>query len=291
MSLRRWIFFFGFFGDDQLFISLLCLLLLFISNIYSPIVYPVHTTPQEAHGGTVEGLNADGAAAVAGDDGWSRLRHSDDLFGNKGPLWNRFWSMHEPQREVGALTFALVFISLEQNLGAEVEVHANRVIARSAKSSFCLRFASRRVSSALSLQHERDVFVNQVDASSNASGGALKPTDISNTAQLIAAHKRSRTSVNTTLTAGVRGARRGAGDGGSQPHGDWAHRAGRGYGDPVRRRPAPHRRGDLVEVRGPRRGVELRRRRRQGPLRGQDGDSAECLRSRRRLKPSRDYLQ
>lgn len=80
-------------------------------------MYPVHATPQAAHGGTVEGLNVDGAAAVAGDDGRRRLHHRHDLFGNEGPLWNRFWSMHEPQREVGALTLALVFMSLEEFSG------------------------------------------------------------------------------------------------------------------------------------------------------------------------------
>jgi hypothetical protein len=52
----------------------------------------------------VEGLNADGAEAVQGDEGRKgRLNSRDDLFGNEGPLWNRFWSMHEPQREVGGL--------------------------------------------------------------------------------------------------------------------------------------------------------------------------------------------
>lgn len=99
--------------------------------------------------------------------------------------------------------------------------------------------------------------MNKVDELSLASGGALKPTDITNTAQLIEAYERKRTSVNKTLMAGVRGALQSVGGGRCPPHGDRTHRAGRGHGDSVRRQTAPHRRGDLVEVLGTRRGVEL----------------------------------
>ena len=53
-----------------------------------------------SHGGTVDGINADGLAAIAGDPG--RRLHRHDLFDGDGPLWNRFWSMHEPAREVCA---------------------------------------------------------------------------------------------------------------------------------------------------------------------------------------------
>ena len=55
----------------------------------------------EAHGGTVDSVNAAARVAVAGDDG-RRVLRSHDLFDGESPLWNRFYGVNEDEAAVCA---------------------------------------------------------------------------------------------------------------------------------------------------------------------------------------------